>query len=91
RLDRWNAVAEKVGAARKAAGLPALGVLPSLSTWETAGWSGRQDLALQLEQIGAARSDLRKTRGLLLFTANEAWLKHDAAWVARGALRPHTP
>ena len=91
RLARWSAVARKIAASRKAAGLPPLGVLPTLSTWETVSWSERQDLALQLEQIGAARAEAKGARGLLLFTANEAWIRHDAAWVARGALRPHTP
>ena len=90
RLENLGAALKAVGAERKASLLAPLRAVPLLSLWETAEWKGRQDLAALLDQIAAVRR-ARVGAGMAFYTVNDAWLKHDAAWTARGALRPHTP
>lgn len=87
RLKRWSAELKAIALSR---GGKAVRSLPMITLWETASWKERQELARQLEQIGELRSQ-KAGEGIAFYTANAAWLRHDAAWVARGALCPALP
>jgi hypothetical protein len=58
-------------------------MLPLISAWDPADWQSRMPLALQLDALARMRG--AGADGSILFSLNEAWLRHDAAWVSLAA------